>query len=349
MPKKINPDGKYGQNIIALFAKLLFSKERHSLIELSRMLQCSKQTTSRMIDDITMFYGVRLTESFEGKRKYYQIEQKPGAMPLVSMSESEFNVLQMCRAFTEHLLGRQLFGEAAHALMKSQALLPDGNTASEKHFASLIPGNIDYTPHHQIIRTLIHAMDEKKVCCITYLSIMAQEAKTFYLKPLKIFSHKDTIYLHARMAKFPGKTYKEPKFDPLLAIHRIKTLEVTERTFEFPENYDFEKIFNQNFGVIKEAAFGVVVEFSGYAAKYVSERNWSPDQALTELPGGKIRISFTASSIPELVSWVLSFGDEARLLDPDWLVKDLSAVIKKMAGQYIPATTGKRKSDSNQS
>lgn len=335
MPKKINPDGKYGQNIIALFAKLLFSKEKHSLVELSRMLQCSKQSITRMIDDITMFYGVQLTESYEGKRKYYQIEQRPGTLPLVGMSESEFHILQMCRAFTEHLLGRQFFGEAAQALMKSQALLTDGNTSSERHFASLIPGNIDYTPHHKIIRTLIHAMDEKKVCRISYLSITAPKAKTFYLKPLKIFSHKDTIYLHARMAKFPGKPYKEPKFDPLLAIHRIKKLEITDRAFEFPESYDFEKIFNQNFGVIKEASFEVAVEFTGYAAKYVSERIWSPDQKLTKLPSGKIKVRFTTSSKPELIAWVLSFGYEARLLDPKWLIEDLSAVIDRMTENYL--------------
>ena len=334
MPKKINSDSKYGQKIITLFAKLMFSNEKHSLVDLARTLECSKQSVMRMIDDITMFYGVQLTESYEGKRKYYQIAQKPGAVPLVSMSESEFHVLQMCRAFTEHLLGRQLFGEAAQALMKSQALLPEDNVVSGKHFASLIPGNIDYTPHHRNIRTLIRAMDEKKVCRIAYLSLMSESAKTFYIKPLKIFSHKDTVYLHARMAKSPGKPYKEPKYDPLLAIHRIKELEITDRTYDFPANYDFEKTFNQNFGVIKEKAFDVVLEFQGYAAKYVSERTWSPGQEIAQLSGGKIRLTFTTSSRPELVSWILSFGAEAKVLAPEWLVAEVSSVIREMAGKY---------------
>ena len=334
MPKKTNADSKYGQKIITLFAKLLFSREKYSLVELSQMLQCSKQSVMRMIDDITMFYGVQLTESYEGKRKYYQIEQKPGALPVVSMSESEFHVLQMCRAFTEHLLGRQFFGEAARALMKSQALLPDDNIASGKHFASLIPGNIDYTPHHENIRTLRRAMDEKKVCRIAYLSIMSDTVKTFYIKPLKIFSHKDTVYLHARMAKAPGKPYKQPTYDPLLAIHRIEELEITDRRYVFPANYDFEKTFNQNFGVIKGEAFDAVLQFDGYAAKYVSERTWSPAQKIVEMPGGQIKLTFTTSSRPELVSWILSFGAEAKVLAPDWLAEEVSGVIKAMAERY---------------
>lgn len=334
MPKKTDPDRTYGQNIIALFAKLLFSNEKHSLIDLSRMLNCSKQSVMRMVDDITSFYDVPLTESYEGKRKYYEIKKSHGAAPLVNISESELHVLQMCRAFTEQLLGRQLFDEASRALLKSQALLPDGKTVSSKHFASFIPGSIDYTAQHEIIRSLIKAMDEKKVCKITYKSIMAQKAKTFYIKPLKIFSHKDTIYLHARMAKYPGKLYKEPRYDPLLAIQRIKNIEITDTFFEFPANYDFEKIFNENFGVIKEKAFEVTIELSGYAAQYAGERTWSADQKITSRKDGKIKLTFTASSTPELFAWILSFGAEAKILKPDFLVEEVQSRIKKMINQY---------------
>ena len=39
-----------------------------------------------------------------------------------------------------------------------------------------------------------------------------------------------------------------------------------------PKNYDFEKLFNREFGIIKEEAFKVRVEFSGWAARYVAER-----------------------------------------------------------------------------
>ena len=71
---------------------------------------------------------------------------------------------------------------------------------------------------------------------------MAARTKTFYIKPLKIFSHKDSVYVHACLARAPGKPYREPEFNPLLAIHRIKKVELTDRLFEFPKNYDFEKL-----------------------------------------------------------------------------------------------------------
>ena len=331
MPKKKDPYSSYGQKLISLFASLLFSRQRHSLIELSRMLSCSKQTVLRLVDDIKMSYGVDIEESIENRKKYFRLIRRVGVDPTLNLTESEISVLQMCRAFTEHLLGRQLFEDATQALLKSQAHLSESKRVDSRHFASFIPGSIDYTDHHQIIRRLIKAMDDKKVCKITYKRMMADKAKTFYIKPLKIFSHKDTVYIHARMARYPGKRFKEPDFDPLLAVHRIQKIELTERSYEFPEDYDFEKFFNQNFGVIKEEAFEVVVEFSGYAAEYVAERIWSPGQKLTKKKDGTVKLKFSASSEPELISWILSFGDGVKVVRPEWLRKKLIQVVNKMS------------------
>ena len=334
MPKKRDLYSSYGQKLISLFAALLFSRQRHSLIELSRMLRCSKQTVLRLVDDIKMSYGVDIEESIENRKKYYRLKRRVGIDPTLNLTKSEISVLQMCRAFTEHLLGRKLFEEATQALLKSQAHLPENQRVDSRHFSTFIPGSIDYTDHHQNILRLIKAMDEKKVCKITYKRIMADKAKTFYIKPLKIFSHKDTVYIHARMARYPEKPFKEPDFDPLLAVHRIQKLELTERSYKFPEDYDFEKFFNQNFGVIKEEAFEVVAEFTGYAAEYVAERIWSPDQKLTEKKDGTVKLKFSASSEPELISWVLSFGDWAKVIKPDWLIEEIEEKLYKMNKIY---------------
>ena len=132
-------------------------------------------------------------------------------------------------------------------------------------------------------------MEARKVCRITYRAISTQRPKSFHIKPLKIFSHRDTLYLHAQRAKEPGKPYHAPDYDPLLAIHRMKQVEITERTFEYPADFDFEKAFNRHFGVMKGEAFKVEVEFTGWAAQYVSERIWSPDQKIKKV--GKDRIT----------------------------------------------------------
>ncbi len=335
MPRKRDMDKSYGEKVIRLFASLLFAGRPHSLTELANMLDCSKQTIARIVRDIESSYQVEIEKMMKGREAVYVIKsRKPPAAAY--LAPSEMNLLWMCRAFTERLLGKQLFQEARDALDKSRALLKDQTGLCDANFACFYPGTIDYTPHQETISSLIKAMNEKHVCKVTYKSPYNERSKTFYIKPLKIFSYKDALYLHALRAKDPWQTkYVEPEFDPVLAIHRFRKVEIdeTKAHFEVPKEYDFQKAFNQTFGIIKDEKFEVEAEFTGWAAIFVEERVWSNDQIITR-DGDKVRIKFTASSEPEIISWILSFGDEARLLKPDILVKRVSENTESMKRLY---------------
>jgi predicted DNA-binding transcriptional regulator YafY len=334
MPEKLDIYRSYGEKLISLFVRLLFSGDSYSLTQLASMLSCSKQTVLRLLDDITKAYGVEIEERLDGNRKYVSMKRSRKDMPLTPLSPMELTVLQMCRDFTSHLLGKQQFEDATRALLKSQALLEKGSQISVDHFGAFHSGYIDYTPYYNIISTVVKAMDLKKTCRITYKSLMGKKAKTYYINPLKIFSHRDTIYLHAQWSPSLDKPHTEPDFDPLLAIHRIKKVELTERDYKLPKKYDFEKIFNKNFGVMKDDSFEVEIEFTGWAAKYIPERIWSADQKITGKGGNKISLKCTVSSETELISWILSFGEEAKVLKPDWVVEEILNKVKRTEALY---------------
>ena len=335
MPKKWNSDKDHGQKIIQLFFKLFFSPYEYSLAELARELECSKQTIGRIVDKInSSTEGIKIEDFIKNRKRFFRIRKEKIPAKEINLSQSEYGILQMCCAFTKHLIGKEIFNQALNALGKSQVLIKDRETVSAKHFGAFTPGTIDYSGHQQIIKDLISAMENRKVCKVTYKSIWNQEPKIFYIKPLKLFSKEDTIYLHAQMTKAPGKVYKTPKFDPLLVIHRIEALEITETAFKFPDNFDFEKAFNQTFGVMKEDVFQIRVEFSGYAAKHVRERIWSHNQIIKEKKGDKIELTFTATSDIEALSWILSYGHEAQVLEPAWFVEEMQEEVKKMYESY---------------
>lgn len=334
MADKLNIYRSYGEKLISLFAKLLFTGGSYSLTELSRMLDCSKQTVIRLVNDIRKAYGVDIEEKSQGNRRYYRLVKRGKTTPILPLKESELTALQMCKTFTEHLLGDQFYNEATRALEKNLPLISGSNGLPARNFASFCTGTIDYTPHQEKIRTLIEAMNAKKICRITYQAIMQKKAKTYHIKPLKIFSYRDAIYLHARLAREPGKAYREPDFDPMLAIHRLKKVEMTDRSYEYPADYDFDEIFNKNFGFMKDDCFEVKVEFTGWAAHYVAERIWSADQKIKRIGNDKIRLTFSASSDVELIAWILSFGEEARLIGPEWIVEKISEKSRKTASFY---------------
>lgn len=333
MPAKFDLYKSYGEKLIGLFVRLLFSGERHSLTELSKRLDCSKQTVLRLIDNIRKSYGVNIEETKEGNRSFYRIRKPAASLGKIPITEAELQSLLMCKSFTQHLVGKKLYEEATQAILKSKAALADGQHIGECHFTAFRPGTIDYTPQHQIFHTLIEAMEKQKICKITYQALHSHAAKTYYIKPIKLFSHHDAIYLHAQKAKEPGKPYRAPKYDPLLAVHRIKDIDMTGITFD-PGKFDFEKSFNQQFGVIKDDIIDVEVLFTGWAAAYVSERIWSPDQKIIKKGKNKIILKFTASSETEMISWLLSFGEEATLIKPDWLIEKVKKKINKLGNIY---------------
>jgi predicted DNA-binding transcriptional regulator YafY len=316
LPNKIDPYKSYGVKLISLFARLMFSSESHSLTDLSRMLWCSKQTVLRLVDDIRRAYGVEIEESFQERRKYFRLKKKTGKTPTIPLTSAEITTLQMCKAFAEHLLGPELLKEATQGIEKSRVHFGENLLNLDGHFASFNYGFIDYTPHQETIRRLIRAMEERKVCEVTYKAALSEKTKVFFVKPLKLFSHKDTLYLSTKLARYPGSAYREPDYHPLLAVHRIRNLAITERTFEYPKCYDFRKEFDGHFGLMRGKPFKVTVEFSGYAATYVAEKIWSADQKIKKYSDGRIMLQFSTCSKPEVISWVLSFGNEAKLIKP---------------------------------
>jgi predicted DNA-binding transcriptional regulator YafY len=334
MPEKLSDHRSYGEKLISLFARMLFTGASYSLTELSKMLGCSKQSVIRLVNDIRMAYGVDIEENIQGNRKYYRLVKQGKAAPVIPLTVSELTALQMCKTFTEHLLGDQFYSEATRALEKNLSLTAHAGGLPSRHFASFCTGTIDYTPHQETIRILIEAMNAMKICRITYQAIMQKKAKTYHIKPLKIFSYRDAIYLHARLARELGKAYRKPDYDPLLAIHRLKKVEMTDRSYEYPVDYDFEDVFDKNFGFIKDDCFEVEVEFIGWATEYVSERTWSPDQKIKQIDDDKIRLTFSASSDVELIAWILSFGEEARVIEPEWVVAEILNKVKRTALLY---------------
>ncbi len=334
MQKKLDPDSTHGQKIVKLFAKLLFAKRAFSLSELAESMKCSKQTILRLMDHIQSSYSVIIDTGKKGKQRYYQIKNTPSKLPVLGLTESEFQALHMCKSFTENLLGQDFVNQATSALEKSHALLPNKSFTDKEHFGTFIPGSIDYTPHCNSIQTLIDSMSQSLVSRISYQSWAVESSKTFYIEPLKLFSFKETLYLHAKRAIDSEKKGVQSEYDPLLAVHRIKKVELTRRKFEFPVNYNFTEIFNNSFGIIKEDVFEVEVEFSGFAASYVAERIWSPDQKIIKLDNGNIRLIFNASSEAETKSWILFFGKKATVIRPEWLREKIIEDILAMRQNY---------------
>jgi len=333
MPRKQN-DKTYGEKLIRLFAQLLFSNDKYSLNQLVKMLECSKPTIIRLVRDIQQVYGAQIEDTISGRERFISMKKTRRPQPAQCLTADEVNLLQMCKAFTEHLVGSDLNAIVQSGILKSKQLLPEGVDTFTDLFSSFQHGTVDYTDHQHAIITIIQARQELKVCCITYQAMLDAAPKTYYIKPLRIFSHNNTLYLLAQKAKTPGKAYKTPKYNPLLAVHRIREIEKTDIAFEYPKNFSFEKVFNKSYGLMKDEQFSVTVRLTGWARQFMRERTWSVDQKIKENKDDSTDITFTGSSESEVISLILSLRENARIIKPKWLVEEIKIKINSICQTY---------------
>ena len=335
MATKQNPDATFGEKLIRLFTDLLFTGKPRTQKELGKMLDCSPQTVRRLVDQITTAHGVRINEKKKGKTNLFWIE-RPETIHVPSMSAEEITVLEMGQAFSRHLLGEGIFRIATRGLQKGMGMLPpDPVQSCADRLGSLPHGQVDYTDFSDKLTELAAASAQRRVCRVAYKRLGADSPREFHIMPLKIFSYKDSIYVHSRRCSEDGAPRPGDTFDPLLALQRFEEVRVRTTTFTFPADFDFEKSFARSFGVMKDKPFKVRVNFTGWSADFVSERIWSPDQRIIrKRGGGGIDLEFLASSETEVIAWVLSFGDGACLVKPDRLRKKVRDTVRAMAGRY---------------
>ena len=336
MPRKRNPDSSHADKALRLFAKLFFNPRAYSLTELSEQLDCSKSTVMRIVDDLQDSVGMRVKVEKRGRQNFYSLPREvpvPGAA--VQISREEIQSLAMCRAFAEALLGREEFDEATRGLEKSIALSPSGELpVSDDAFATITSGRIDYTPHEDTLRTLLEAIAERRVCRIRHRKLTAREDKEYWAKPMKIFSHQDSVYVHVLPAKEPGRPFDSDAPDRILAVHRITAVEKTDRPYRVPDHYDFDRSMRGKFGVWQSEPFEVECEFCGWAADYVAERQWSDGQGVERVDDQCVRLRFTARGIEEVSRWVLSFGENVTVLSPPELVERVAQRLREAARRY---------------
>ena len=73
--------------------------------------------------------------------------------------------------------------------------------------------------------------------------------------------------------------------------------------------------------------------FDAKVARYVRRRRWHPTEQITGVRDG-IELTMEVTGDAEVVSWVLGFGDKARVLEPGDLRERVARELRAAVAQY---------------
>jgi predicted DNA-binding transcriptional regulator YafY len=219
-------------------------------------------------------------------------------------------------------------------LQQASAFLPaeeDGG-ASDSFASSLFKGSIDYTPFQDMLRTLQEAVRKRTVCVVRYKAALNRESKEYSFAPMRLAAYHEAMYFVGWIVTDDGDVRLRHKDPSLLLLHRFEEVRPTGRGAKFLP--DAREAHAGAFGLMDAELFIAAVRFEASAATYVAERSWSEGQRVARHKDGRITLTFTARSRPEVIAWVLGFGDAAEVLSPPWLRERIAAQAAALAKRY---------------
>ena len=120
----------------------------------------------------------------------------------------------------------------------------------------------------------------------------------------------------------------------MFAVERIHAVDLTDDRFEMPQDFSWDTLSRRLFGLIDEPPKTVRIWFSPDVAYLLKERQWHPTQSLKQHKDKSVMITFQAGGLDEIATWVLSWGANAKALDPPELVKEVKSQLARATSRY---------------
>lgn len=328
-----------GRNTINIFKALdmLARPQGATIKQLSSKLGISTRSVYRLLDKIQeLNFPIYDDANLPGKEKSWKLEPDYVLkMPNINLPDIRFNIkeimaLYLLRAESRIYAGTEIEKHFNSAYARMSQYVPEKFQEQVTRLKSLFisPRKLtkDYTGKEDIIDTLTMAMIRNNTCLVSYYSFMREQTKNFKIDPLSFFESNGGLYLFVQV----------PRYDDIriLAVERIEKIEQTTDVFEYPEDFDPEEKLSLAFDMVYDDPIELEVIFPPGQAKYIKERQFSPNQKITDNPDGSITLEMTTSGWYDVRKWLLGFGAAARVVRPDEMKQEIMAEMKKAINKY---------------
>ncbi|GAB3727100.1 hypothetical protein GCM10028862_03220 [Luteimonas pelagia] len=180
----------------------------------------------------------------------------------------------------------------------------------------------------EILATVQRAIARRHVLDLEYKEKGGTGARRRIAHPLGLFQRGPVTYLVATLFNYPDVRH--------MAVHRIAAaVDTLERSRE-PVGFDLSQHLAHEGALLRSA--GVIrfeADFRADAAAHLHETPLSPDQEITGLENGWVRVTATVENDMRFRWWLLAFGAQVRVRQPSALREDIAAEVGEARALYI--------------
>jgi predicted DNA-binding transcriptional regulator YafY len=177
-------------------------------------------------------------------------------------------------------------------------------------------------------RNALESLTSRKKLRIHYRSFFEEKDIHTLLSPYQVLFRRHAWYVIGRSSLHRSvRTFH---------IERILQSSLTEDDYVIPPRFSLKQYLGHAWNMIREknARTQVKVHFQRLVARNVAEVNWHPTQKIVTYEDESIDYSVTVDGIHEISWWILSYGDQAEVLEPPELRALIADRIRNMAAMY---------------
>ena len=178
-----------------------------------------------------------------------------------------------------------------------------------------------------VVEKVVEAIKNNYFLDFNYFSKWEPEERHRKIMPFQLVFDAGSLFLYGAGIKTPDN----PRLFKLSKMHNVEIL--YSKTFLLPQNFRFREAFETGrFGAFQyDEEYEFAIEFYGEARSTIRENIWADNQTIEiDKKEGAVKLVFTTSQWIPVLRWVLSFGANARPLEPDWFVEEWKKNVFKM-------------------
>ena len=276
---------------------------------LAAELEVSTKSIHRDLD--FMRDRLDLPLEFDSHHNGYHYTEEVNAFPTMQITEGELFALIVAEKALQQYRGTSFEAPLLSALRKMQQALPNTISINLSQVENAISFQTRAEPvlDLKVFETLARATTERRRLELSYRKAGSQQPERRIVDPYHLANINGEWFLFA---------YDHLRKDIRTFVPaRMKAIAETGETFPRPQKFSLEKRLSGSFGVQSGVGeFRVVLRFSAQVADYIREKKWHDSQQLRELAGGALELRLKLSSLAEVARWVLSWGGDAKVLEP---------------------------------
>jgi len=312
-----------------IFQQLMASKYGKTVNDLAADLDCHPRTVYRDLDALQVGGFPIYNERVNGTNFWALMESARKPVP-IPFSLPELVALYFGRDVLKILKNTVFYDSLESLFKKIKTTLP----AESKKYLKQIEKSLragagphkKYDKFKDTIETLNAAVIGKKVVEIVYYTMSRKKVTQRKVAPYKLWYYNGTFYLigHCRARKDIR----------IFAVDRIKMINLTDERFEVPADFNADEFMKASFGVFQGQPVHIKLHFTPNAAGYVKEKVWHESQKVSEKRDGSVILELDVAGTREIKHWILCWGSQVQVLEPDSLREEIRSEAAEMLGVY---------------